>query len=185
MIMPDNELCQKSLKQALKYDKYTGIFKRLSSYGPVKKGDIAGSRRSDGYEIIHIFGKPYYSHRLAWLYEYGYMPENAIDHINRNPSDNRIKNLREVSRICNSRNCKLFVTNSSGVKGVSWVKRMKKWGAYITINYKRKHIGFFNDFDEAVCHRLAAEQCVGWGGCRQKTSAKIYVKKMLNNKLGV
>jgi len=176
--MPKRNLTQKRLKELLHYNHYTGIFinKTSRSYA-VKIGSTAGSLDSDGYLSIMVDNIPYLTHRLAWLYVYGYFPENDIDHKNRKPGDNRIKNLREVSRSCNSRNTGNSKANTSGVKGVSWHKSTNKWRVQITVLCKQKHISTYKDFGEAVCARLAAEQCLNWSNCDSSSPAFQYVQK--------
>lgn len=169
-------LTQEYLKEILHYDKETGIFiwkRNLSTKNKKEAGWIDGNN----YRQINLKNKQYYCHRLAWLYEYGYFPENEIDHINKIRNDNRICNLREVSRVCNARNGKLSINNTSGVKGVSFFKRDNNWTAQIMINYKTYKLGYYDDFDDAVCARLAAEQCLNWSGCDKSSPAYLYVKE--------
>ena len=142
-----------------------------------RNGRMAGSLCDSGYIKIKIHKKQYYAHRLVWLWHHGYLPEKDIDHINQNKSDNRIENLREVSRSCNLRNSKTPKHNTSGVKGVCWNKSQKKWEAQITVNSKTKYAGGCSDFDEAVLLRLAVEQCLGWVKCGKISSAYQYAVK--------
>ena len=120
-------MTQIKLKEFVDYDPGNGVFtrKQLKVKCQVQPGDIIGTPDGLGYLRSSIDGKKYKLHRLAWLYVYGYFPENFIDHINRNRSDNRIENLREVSRQCNVRNCGNLKTNTSGIKGVGWLKRQR------------------------------------------------------------
>lgn len=179
-----NKLTQERLKEILHYNSDTGVFTRLvSSTNRVKVGDMAGSLKKDGYLTITIKTDAYLAHRLAWLYIYGYFPEYGIDHINRNPSDNRIINLREVSQTCNTRNCGNRKHNTSGVKGVGWHKQSKKWRARIDVFKIQKNLGCYANFQEAVCARLAAEQCVNWSGCDANSPAFQYVKNNINGDL--
>lgn len=98
-------MTQKELKKELHYNPETGIFTRkISRNNKVKVGEVAGGKDVNGYIIIRVFGKNYKAHRLAWLYVYGEWPLKEIDHINRDESDNRIKNLRDVSRAVNQQN---------------------------------------------------------------------------------
>jgi hypothetical protein len=143
-------------------------------------GDSAEYRSGTGYIQIRIDKKLYYAHRLAWLYVYGYFPENNIDHIDHKGYHNWIGNLREVSTQCNARNTGNFKHNSSGVKGVTWYPWVKKWAARIKINGKIRHLGLYEDFTEAVCTRLAAEQCLNWQKCDSTSPAYQYVRKQLN-----
>ncbi|MCK4260726.1 MAG: HNH endonuclease [Halanaerobiales bacterium] len=86
-----------------------------------------------------------------------------IDHINRKPLDNREKNLRRVTHSQNLQNQSIRFDNTSGYKGVSWSKRSQKWRAYITINNKEKHLGYFTKIEEAVKVREQAETKTFWG----------------------
>ena len=169
---------QDRLKELLEYDPKTGKFFWRVARG-VRVGAEAGSVDSEGYICIGVDWKTYKAHRLAWLYVHGYLPENQIDHIDRDPSNNRIKNLREVSVICNSRNCGNPRTNRSGVRGVSWHKSTGKWQVQIEVNQRNFHLGYYDDFTEAVCARLAAEQCLGWSGCDSSSPAFQYVSSNL------
>jgi hypothetical protein len=84
--------------------------------------------------------------------------------------------------VCNLRNTGNNKANKSGVKGVNWTKNMNKWLVYITINYKQNKLGYFNEFDEAVCVRLMTEQCLNWEGCDSCSPAYKYVTKNIQGK---
>ncbi len=171
-------LTQKRLKELLHYDPETGIFVwRKKPNKRVNKGDTAGHCHLHGYVAIGIGGILYSAHRLVWLYEYGYFPERDIDHIDRNKSNNSSINLREVSRTCNVRNTGNRKNNTSGVKGVAFSRFHGKWLSFIYIPGKRIHLGFYISLEEAVCHRLAAEQAEGWENCDYSSPASQYVKK--------
>ena len=174
------KLTQERLKEILHYDSETGIFTWLVSRdGPGCIDGVAGSINSNGYLVIGVDWEIYGAHRLAFLWMEGYLPENDVDHIDRSRSNNRWSNLREVSRLCNLRNSKLNKHNTIGVSGVDWYKDRKKWGAFVTVNGGRKHLGCYEDFEDAVCARLAAEQCLNWSGCDSSSPAFRYVMEML------
>jgi hypothetical protein len=80
------------------------------------------------------------------------------DHIDRDPFNNRRRNLRQCTHQENCWNRGAHKDGSSGVAGVCWAKREKKWRAYITIDNKQKSLGYFTDKDEAIKARLAAEK---------------------------
>ena len=164
------------LRELLDYDPATGKFYNRVARGPSQVGAEAGYIDTRGYIYIRIDGALYLAHRLAWFYVHGYLPENDLDHIDRDPSNNRVENLREVSRYCNSRNCGNPNTNTSGIKGVRWHKRDNKWRAQIMVKMRFFHLGYYDDFNDAVCARLAAEQCLGWEGCDSSSPAYQYVK---------
>lgn len=173
-------LTQKRVRHLFSYNPATGelVWKNPEA-NSVKPGDSAGGPATQGYYQTKVGGKAYMNHRLIWLYAHGYFPEYGIDHINRNPADNRLENLREVTQICNMRNVGTTKSNKSGVKGVCWQRQHKLWSAYITVNRKRFHLGHHDSFDDAVCARLAAEQCLGWSGCDSNSPAYRYVERML------
>jgi len=172
---------QKRLKELLRYDPKTGdFFWKIKKAWHIKIGDKAGHReKTDGYNFTKIDGRSYKLSRLAWLYMEGYFPENMVDHENRIKYDDSWDNLRHKTRQCNNRNCGMFKNNTSGVKGVCWDKCKKKWMPKIKINQKTIFLGYYKSFDNAVCARLAAEQCVDWSGCDSNSPAYQYVQKML------
>lgn len=86
------------------------------------------------------------------------LPGEIVDHINHNKSDNRKVNLRIVSRSQNTINRKLPTNNTSGICGVRWHKRDKQWQSDITFQGKRYYLGMFDDYDDAVKARKAAEE---------------------------
>lgn len=73
-----------------------------------------------------------------------------IDHINGNTLDNRIENLRLCTSKDNNRNASKRQDNTSGYKGVSWHKGHQKWAAYIRVNKKLIHLGYFFDKIDAA-----------------------------------
>lgn len=174
------ELTQKILQEILHYDPETGVFiwksrptehfasdhgyRRYQRNFPNKS---AGSvNKYSGYMIMNISlqGKRagYFAHRLAWFYIYGVWPDNQIDHINRDRSDNRISNLRSVDDLENRKNMGLSSRNKSGCTGVYWRANRNKWQVQITVNYKTKTVGHFDSKDEAIAARRRAEIELGF-----------------------
>lgn len=84
-------------------------------------------------------------------------PPDLIDHIDGDPLNNAIINLRSVSNIENTHNSKRFITNTSGHVGVSLNSSSGKYEAYIWNNYKKINLGRFADKDMAIVARKAAE----------------------------
>jgi hypothetical protein len=114
-----------------------------------KSGQIS---RLDG----HVFNKKYAAHRIAWLIYYGEWPKNEIDHINQDPTDNRIENLRDVTHAENNKNRTLQNNSTTGYSGVSFYKRDGKYRAEISINNITKHLGYYDTAEEAAAVRAVA-----------------------------
>jgi len=140
------------------YEHVTGSFYWIadSPTGRHKKGSIAGYEQR-GYLTLQINKKRILLHRLAWFVVYGELPSGIIDHINRDITDNRIGNLRDVTRMENGMNRKVASNNTSGVTGVCWIKSSKKWVAQISNNKKRVLIGCFDDKESAIAARKEKE----------------------------
>jgi hypothetical protein len=80
------------------------------------------------------------------------------DHINRNKLDNRKENLRSVNKVINARNRGENKNNTSGYKGVSWDRNIKKWAVYLWKNYKKINLGYFDDLQKACEARKIGEK---------------------------
>lgn len=96
-----------------------------------------------GYLGGSIFDENYRSHQVIWAMVHGAWPGKAIDHINGNPSDNRLENLRLASLSENQANRGVQANNTSGFKGVSWHSKRKTWQAKISANGRLKFLGYF------------------------------------------
>lgn len=144
------------LREELHFDEQDGTFywkkerpgpHRVDADGVANR---AGSLRKDGYIGISALGFKYLAHRLAWFYVKGVWPEDGIDHINGDRTDNRISNLRAANSAQNSRNTALRSDNKSGYRGVSYVKDRKKWVARIVHNYRQIVLGYFEHMEDAI-----------------------------------
>jgi len=175
-------ITQARLKELLHYDCETGIFKWIIApkYSPQLLDKAAGTESPDGYIRIMIDKKSYLAHRLVILYVDGYLPELQVDHKDKTKHNNKYSNLRETSQSCNLRNTGNRSNNRSGVKGVQ--HSGKGWESTIYSGGKRRYLGKFLDFTEAVAHRLAAEQCLGWSNCDNSSPAYSYMEKWLNDR---
>jgi hypothetical protein len=114
----------------------------------------AGCPNNRGYRRISINNRQYKEHRLAWLYIYDKWPRADIDHINGDPSDNRLCNLREATR---SQNIAGMRAVSGRIRGVNWYRRDRKYRAKIRFNGKDIYLGSFDNPQEAaVAYDFAA-----------------------------
>lgn len=82
-----------------------------------------------------------------------------IDHINRNPLDNRKCNLRVATRSQNNAN---KVQREGSFKGACWRPIPRRWKAYIKVDHKQIHLGYFsNAIDAAKAYNAAALEHFG------------------------
>lgn len=119
------------------------------------------SVNSDGYRGGTIWSVKHKAHRIIWMLVYGVAP-NQIDHIDGNRINNSISNLRNVSHLENVRNRRFSRANSTGIVGVSFDKRARRFKAYIDNNCIKMHLGSFNSLDDAIAVRKRAEAKLGY-----------------------
>lgn len=117
---------------------------------------------NSGYRHGMAFGTKIRANRAAWAITHGYWPNLVIDHINQNSLDDRLENLREVSKSENARNARLPSDNTSGVIGVSFCKKSGSWRAYINARSELLNLGFFRDKSDAILARRNAEIEMGY-----------------------
>jgi hypothetical protein len=150
--MSDREAFEKWIKEFVAYDCSTGILYWIKS--PNKRtnaGSVAGRVRSCGYVKIGCNGKTFMAHRVAWFLHHGAWPEKQIDHINRNKSDNRIANLRDVPQHINMRNTNLSRKNCvTGYPGVRYRPDRKNcWRTEIKVDNKTIALGCYQTAQQA------------------------------------
>lgn len=157
--MTDKILTQDRLKELLSYDPETGVFTHKTYRGGrIKAGERAGALMNKGYVHIKVDGKKYLAHRLVWLYVSGQFPTDEVDHINGDRADNRLVNLRAVTKKQNCENRKQQINNKSGHRGVHWHKASGKWQAMIRHQGELIPLGLFNDvIDAANAARFARD----------------------------
>lgn len=136
-------LAVERLKELLTYDETAGLFHwRVDRGNGASAGDIAGCLDKSGYYKIRVDGVLYYAHRLAFLYENGYLPPE-VDHQNTEKSDTKKANLRAANRSLNNANRSVRSDSKSGIKGVYWNGR--SWVARI----KQHYLGSFPTSEQA------------------------------------
>ena len=155
-------MTQSRLKEMMNYDKNTGIFtwiKKPCRNIPI--GKVAGYKKDTGYVSIDIDKGTYPAHHLAWLYEYGIMPPEQIDHWDRVRNNNAIENLSLTSNQKNQMN-KSKRRGREDFNGVYWNKRDSMWLAQITYLGKQIYLGQYKNKDEAIQARTDADVKYGF-----------------------
>jgi hypothetical protein len=145
----DKQSHEERLVDSLAYDDSTGIltWSKPPRRG-VSSGLVAGHAHSQGYLTVGFEGRVYFAHRLAWRLAHGAWPEMHIDHINGIKTDNRLCNLRDVSRRANLQNRRGPTrSNTSGWLGVRMSEG--RYVAQIGCGGKTKYIGSFNTGEQA------------------------------------
>ena len=170
--MNKNDLAASYVREMFDFDTETGNLFRKEGRSGCTLGNVAGGDDGKGYIAITVDGFAYKAHRLVWLHHYGEWPDGPLDHINGVKTDNRLSNLRLVTQLINLRNQKLRSNNSSGVCGVCWDKACNKWRAAIFVKYKYKHLGLFEDKEDAIEARKQAEFAYGFHPNHGKTEEK-------------
>lgn len=109
---------------------------------------------ANGYAATRFNGKNTIFHDIAFPDMQDGM---CVDHIDGNRLDNRVNNLRIVTRWQNRLNCGTRKDNTSGHTGVSWARDKRKWVAQIQVHGKGIRLGRFSNIDDAIAARKAAE----------------------------
>lgn len=147
-----------AVRVALAYDPTTGLITwkgdRFCWNGRRKhcaSGAEAGTLRRDGYRSIFIDGKSFLAHRVAWLLAHGAWPDGDIDHIDGNRQNNRIENLRDVSRRTNLQNRRAAGSHRKhgSLLGAAWHASTGKWRALIKHEGRQVSLGYFATEQEA------------------------------------
>lgn len=137
---------ERQILEQISYNPKTGILTRISKPkgSRAKLGPIKGYQKAEGHLKVSICSKEVYLHQLAWFLYYGNWATNIIDHKDRNPTNNKIKNLREI---CHQRNMQNRTDPMKGSSipflGVYFDKSRNKYVSEITVDNKKKHLGRF------------------------------------------
>jgi hypothetical protein len=150
------EFNQALVKKFFTYDAVTGALKRRLPTTNNYVGEVVGTLKNNGYLSVGFGNKEYLVHRIIWLYQTGYLPEQ-VDHINHNKLDNSWSNLREVNNTNNSKNTSVSKSSTTKINGVSFMKSRNKYRATIMVNRKQIHLGLFADINDAIQARKDAD----------------------------
>jgi hypothetical protein len=157
--MAVNNLTAQRLRELFSYDPSSGAFCRLTQRGPSRPGPVSMCLDTHGYPVMRVDYKLYRAHRLAWLHATGAWPMHDIDHIDGNRSNNRLANLRDVTRGENCQNLRAAQSHSDhGVLGVSRTNKSTTWRARIAVNGRTVYLGCFETQAEAQAAYLRAKR---------------------------
>lgn len=149
-------------KKIMSYDPKTGVLRwAINRHGKnANIGDEAGSVKADGRYRSFVYKRTrYYTHRVVWEICHGAIPNDmVIDHIDGDGLNNKIDNLRVVTRSENQRNCRTSKNSRTGVPGVNHHAN----GKGFFVHCANKYIGYSEDFNLAVAMRKKAETQNGY-----------------------
>ena len=173
------ELRYEEVIKLFRYNYETGVLYwrwRVNSRVP-KTLEAGRQRKSSGYLDVQVHGRFYLVHRVVMLMCYGFYGEGLeVDHINHVRNDNRLCNLRFVTRSENNRNKSVSSKSTTGVTGVDFLKAEKKYRARIRVNQEAIHLGIFDTLEEAAAARAEANLKFKFNDNHEEGRAR-YVKK--------
>lgn len=150
------DLSAERVRELLDYDPVTGSLNwTVRMPTDPAEGGKAGALAKAGSKyqfrrFIQIDGKRFPAHRLIWLHTNGFLPDGYLVPANGDYDDLRLGNWKVINASEAARRGGPRRTNTSGFRGVTWVKDKSRWLAYITHNYKRVHVGYFPTIGEAI-----------------------------------
>lgn len=133
------------VRELFAYDDATGNLIHRTNRRMARIGDVAGTVGAKGYLQVKVDSRKFFVHRIVWLLNTGEWPRYQIDHIDRDPLNNRIENLRDVSPAINNTNRDAY--GETGHKGV----RIKgsRFVARIADNGLNRYLGCFRSAEDA------------------------------------
>lgn len=155
--MSKRDITKEDFEERLSYNPETGILTWIAK-GNSKKvviGSRAGSISPYGHRVLNWCGYLIPEHHVIWVMYYGVWPSQYIDHINHNEQDNRLVNLREVSKSENNRNQSKRSDNSTGFTGI-WINKKnsrKKFMSEVHFEGKRIHQKSHYSLEDAIAER--------------------------------
>lgn len=157
--MPSYDITAEQVRELFDYNADTGVLSWKRPNGRrIRAGDVAGTPHTNGYLTCKIAGQTYLVHRLVWMHAHGEWP-NVIDHLNGQPKDNRLANLRNVSQKTNVQNTHgPYRHNASGLPGAHWIEKRGKWSSLLYYDGKQHRLGYFETAIEASAAYIQAKR---------------------------
>lgn len=149
-------LTAERIRELLDYDPQTGVFTWRGT------GKIAGTKQPRGYVVVGIERKKHYAHRLAWAHVTGRWPDQQIDHINLDRSDNRFANLRPADHSQNGANQRRRKRTTAGLKGVYYHQKNDRWVAQLVVRGEHHYLGSYEcPAAASLAYQVAADSHFG------------------------
>ncbi len=156
------EITQALLKELFDYDAKRGeLINKVNRGSRAKAGKVAGTIspvKGGARKSIRVNKQSFYAHRLVWFWHYGKHPKDQIDHIDGNPLNNKIENLREATHAENCQNKIMQRKCSNKYIGITHRKKTNKYGAQIKVNGNHTWLGLFDTPEEAHAAYCAAKR---------------------------
>lgn len=154
-----SKLTQSYVRELFNYDPITGKLTWKVLRQGARIGEEVGTLTPKG-RVAGIDSYRYRVSRIIWLWVYNYWPEGppneVVDHIDLNPFNNRLNNLRLQTTKQNARNRGVNINNVARTAGIK--RHYEKYMARITVDGKTIYLGLFPTLEEAVEARKQAEK---------------------------
>jgi len=161
---------QKELKEFLSYDPLTGELHWIKKAGnSTIIGSRAGGLTNRGYRRLMFKGKQYQEHHIVWCWVHGSFPPNQIDHDDQVRYNNRISNLKSVTKGQNARN-RARRENHLSEAGIWYCKRRKRYIAEITFEGEKIYQKSFEDIKDAIQERAVESKRLGFNDNHGKSN---------------
>ena len=122
---------------------------KKSPHPRIAAGEKAGRKPKGNHLQVTLNRRAYGYHRIVYYLAYGIDSIGyEIDHINRNPEDNRPENLRLASESENKWNKTCQSNSKSGYRGI----RKRFWGKSYRweVTFQCRYVGSYQTLDEAI-----------------------------------
>lgn len=150
------------LRELLNYDPQTGLlYHAIDRSWRVRSGDLAGTKRRDGFVVVCVDYKSLLAHRVAWALGHGAWPKYEVGHRDGDRSNNALDNLidapRSAHHICQRKACIDSKTGHLGV-GIAAKGKNRFWARVNGVD-----LGFYSTASEA--YQVAAKHRESLASC--------------------